>query len=113
MDKAGIPESCFTPNTLRGTYHLSLGQSQWLPNKTWLGGGGTLQAENAFLKKAALQRGVVKACLFGGGLLYKRRDWKKGPEPNRKGGGLRQRSYCNTTVKSHKGMSTKKTGEEG
>lgn len=35
-DKAGIPEPCFTPNALRGMYHLSQGRSQWLPDSTWL-----------------------------------------------------------------------------
>lgn len=77
------------------------------PTRPGWAGGGTLQAEKAFLEKAALQRCGVKACLISGGLLCKR-DPKKDPEPNQKGGGIRRRSYSNTTtVKSHKEMSTK------
>lgn len=75
------------------------GHNGFLTRPGW-GGGGTLQAEKAFLKKAALRRGGVKACLFGGGLLYKGLEKGSRAQPER-------RSYSNTMVKSHKGRSTK------
>lgn len=99
-DKAGIPEPCFTPNALRGMYHLSQGRSQWLPDSTWLRRRRNTPGRKGVPEEGSPAARRVKACLFGGGLLYKGLEKGSRAQPER-------RSYSNTMVKSHKGRSTK------